>query len=255
MMKVIAWIVGLLVLLVVGVGAYLVMFSGSIVKDVIEQLGPDYLGTSVSVDAVDLSLTEGSAGIRGLSIGNPAGFEGTHAMRLGEAKVVLDPSQISETLVVIKQVLVDGADVAAVARGQKTNFQKLLDNITASTGGASEETAPSEDGSEMKFIIERFDFTNAKASLESDVLGAMELSIPDIRLTEVGRKTDGVTAVELAEQLLKPISSAITQAAVKEGVDIEGAKQRAREKITEKIEEKLPEGLKGLTDKLKFNRD
>ena len=115
-MKALGWIVGIVLLLVVGVGAYIVLNSGSLVKTAIEELGPDYLGVDVSVGEVNLALSEGSAQVKSLNIGNPRGFGGGNLMKLGEVKVVLDTSQISETLVVMKQVVIDGADVAAVAK-------------------------------------------------------------------------------------------------------------------------------------------
>ena len=233
------------------------MFSGNLVKDAIEHLGPEYLGASVGVDTVDLSLTEGAASIRGLLVGNPEGFEGSHAMRLGEAKVVLDPSGIIDTLVIIEQILVDGADVAAIARGRQTNFEKLLENITENSGGAttSETEAASGTEAEIQFIANRFDFTNVKASLASDLLGVMEINIADIHPTDIGRKTSGATAVELAKQILRPISRYISEEAVKQGIDLEGAKREAIEKVDGKIDEIIEEELgsdfKILTDRLR----
>jgi hypothetical protein len=168
-------------------------------------------------------------------------------MKLGEMKVVLDPSEISETLVVLKQVLIDGAEVAAIAKGQRTNFQQLMDNLQANTGATNETASAGEDESEMKFIIDRFDFTNAKASLASDVLGDLDLVLPDIRLQDIGRKTNGATAAEVAEQILKPITAAISSAAVKQGLDIEGVKQN----VESSIREKISSGLRGLTDSFK----
>ena len=240
-------VVGLIVLALLAVGAYIVLFSGSLIKDAIEAIGPDYLGASVSVDEVELSLTEGSAGIRGLEIGNPQGFSGSHAMRIGSARVTLDPSQISESLIVMSEVVVDGADVLAVAQGSQTNFQKLLENIESSVGAAGGEEQAAAEGGETKFIIDRFRFTNAKAALSSDVLGDVDISIPPIELSDIGRKTNGATAVEVAEQILEPISDAVSREAVKQGLDIEGAKQNVRERITEKLDE----GLKSLGDRLK----
>ena len=161
-MKALAWIVGLVLLLVVGVGAYIVLNSGSLVKTAIEELGPDYLGVDVKVGEVNLALAEGSVQIKNLNIGNPQGFAGDYLMKLGEVKVVLDTSQVSDTLVVMKQVLIDGADVAAVAKGKRTNFQQLLDNLESSdNSGANTSEAAAE--SEMKFIIDSFVFTNAQA--------------------------------------------------------------------------------------------
>lgn len=246
-MKAVMWIVLVLVLAVVGVGAYVVLNSGDLIKSAIEEVGPDYLGADVSVSEVDLSLTEGSGAIRGLNLGNPAGFSGSHAMRLNEVKVVLDPQQVSGDLVVLKQISIDGADLLAIAQGKETNFQKLMDNITQATGDAGADAAPAGDeaASQTRFIVDRFDFTNAKVALQSDVLGEMDLSIPDIRLTDVGRKSNGATAAELARELLKPITSAISTAAVSQGLDLDGVKAN----VEQKIKDKLGEGLKGLLKK------
>ena len=220
-MKVVGWIIGLVVLVIAGVVAYVAMNSGSLVKTAIEELGPDYLGVDVAVSEVNLALLEGSAQVKGLVIGNPSGFSGPHLMKLDEIKVVLDPDQISETLVVMKEVLIDGAEIAAIAQGQRTNFQQLMDNLE-STGGSSassaEETADSA-ASEMKFIIDRFTFTNAVASLDSDLLGELQLNMPDIRLTDVGRKSNGATASEIAKQILKPISEALSSEVVEQGLE------------------------------------
>jgi hypothetical protein len=248
-MKALGWIVGIVLLLVVGVGAYIVLNSGSLVKSAIEELGPDYLGVDVKVGEVNLALAEGSAQVKNLNIGNPQGFAGDYLMKLGEVKVVLDTSQISDTLVVMKQVVIDGADVAAVAKGKRTNFQQLLDNLDSSAEGTSKpsDTSATAAESEMKFIIDSFVFTNARASLASDVLGELEIELPDIRLQNVGRKTDGATAEEIAEQLIKPISAAISKAAVNQGLDVEGVKQNVKDRISEKI----GSGLRGLTDRLK----
>ena len=250
-MKVVLWIVLVLVLVIAGVGAYVVLNSGNLIKTAIEEIGPDYLGADVNVENVDISLTEGSGAIRGFQLGNPSGFSGPHAMRLNEAKVVLDPNQISSDLVVLKQVNIDGADLLAIAQGKETNFQKLLDNITAATGGDSsgQTTQDSGDAAATKFIVEQFSFTNAKVALQSDVLGAMDLTIPDIRLSDIGRKTNGATAAEVARELLNPITSAISTAAVRQGLDLDGVKANVEQKIKDKIGEKLGGSLKGLLNK------
>ena len=245
-MKAIGWIIGIVVILLVGAGVFIVLNSGGLVKSAIEEFGPQYLGVDVGVREVNLDLTAGSAQVKGLSMGNPQGFSGADMMSLEEIKVVLDTSQISDTLVVMKQVLIDGAAVNAIANGQRTNFQQMMDNLGVSS--SSDDAAAQQDGAaEMKFIVDRFDFTNATASLSSDILGDLALNIPDIHLKDVGRKTNGATAAELAQQLFEPISAAISREAVNQGLDIDGVKANVRQKI----EEKIGSGLKGLTDRLK----
>jgi hypothetical protein len=83
----------------------------------------------------------------------------------------------------------------------------------------------------------------------------MEINIADIHPTDIGRKTSGATAVELAKQILWPISRYISEEAVKQGIDLEGAKREAIEKVDGKIDEIIEEELgsdfKILTDRLR----
>ena len=244
-MKTFAWIVVVLLLLIGGAVAYVALNSGSLVKSGIETFGPQFLGVEVQVDNVDLAITEGSAAVNGLRLGNPAGFDGSDMMQVDQIKVVLDPSQISETLVVMKEVVIDGANITAIAKGQQTNFQQLLANLDAATGSEAQATAETtEAAAGPKFIIDKFSFTNTQAALDSDVVGQLALTIPDIRLQDIGRKGNGVTGAELAQQILRPLTAAISNEAVKQGLDIDGVKQN----IEQKVRDKIGSGLKSLTD-------
>lgn len=246
-MKTFAWIVVVLLLLIGGAVAYVALNSGHLVKSGIESFGPQFLGVEVEVDNVDLAITEGSAAVNGLRLGNPAGFAGSDMMQVDKIKVVLDTSQISDTLVVMKEVVIDGASITAIAKGQQTNFQQLMANLDAATGSDSQATAEAADTAPgPKFIIDKFSFTNTQAALESDVVGQLALAIPDIRLQDIGRKSNGVTGAELAQQILKPLTAAISNEAVKQGLDIDGVQQN----IEQRVRDKIGSGLKSLTDSL-----
>lgn len=232
-MKVIGWIIGLVLVLIIGVGVYLVLNAGNVIKAAVETLGPRYLGVPVSLASADVSVTEGSGELRGLEIGNPAGFQGPYAIRINRAAVTLDPSQISSSLIVLKAFDVDGADVAIVAKGKNTNLETIMKNLES---GPTAEPAPAEEpGSGVKMIIDRFDFTNARTSLDSDVVGSKEVSIPDIHLTDIGRKSEGVTIREAAKQLLRPIVQRATQVLVQEGLGVDQLKEQANQKLQEEI--------------------
>jgi hypothetical protein len=232
-MKVIGWIIGLLLVLIVGVGVLLVLNAGNVVKTAVETLGPRYLGVPVRLSAADISVTEGSGELRGLEIGNPAGFQGPYAIRINRASVTLDPSQISGSLIVLKAFDVDGADVAIAAKGRNTNLQAIMKNLES---GSTEAPAPAEEsGAEVKMIIDRFDFTNARASLDSDLVGSKEVSIPDIHLTGIGRKSEGVTIREAAKQVLRPIVQRATEVLVQEGIGVDQLKEQANQKLQEEI--------------------
>ena len=242
-MKAIGWIIGLVLLVVVGVGVYVVLNSGSLIKQAVETLGPQYLGVPVSLGSAEVSLTDGSGSLNNLEIGNPSGFSGPPSMRIGRIALALDPTQISGELVTIKNLVIDGAEVAIIAKGTNTNVQTLMDNLDS---GDPAPAQPESEAPAMKLIIDAFAFTNAKASLSSDLVGEKTVTIPDIKLTGIGRNSSGVTTQQAVKQLLKPILKAATEAAVREGLGVDDLKKSA----TEKLNESIGKGLKSLTDRL-----
>ena len=243
MLKALGWLFGLILIVVIGGAAFVLFNAGSFAKDAIETFGPDYLGASVSVNSVDIGLAEGSANIDGLTIGNPAGYEGPHAMQIDRIAAVIDPQRTSDLVVALNSVVIDGADIAAVAKGNRTNFQALVDHLDKAMG-------PDTSDPEMKFIIDKLEFTNVSASLSSDLLGNVQMNIPPLNLQDIGTTNGGATGAEIAEQILKPLSASISREAVNQGLDIEGVKTRVRDKIKDTISDRL----RGLTDRLDLNK-
>ena len=247
-MKIIGWIIGIVVLALVALGVFVYLKSEDLVAGAIETYGSRYLETDVSVSQVNLSLTEGSGEIRTLTIGNPRGFGGGSAFALGQIKVVLDPQQISGELIVLKEVIVDAADIGAVVRGQRTNLQALLDNLNRNVG--DETDAGPEESAGPKLIIDRFRFTNATASVDSDIAGQMDLAIPDVYLKDIGRASNGTTVGAALQQLLEPVIIAVTKEMLNRGLDVDDIRSEVEGTIRDKVSEKFGSGLKSLTDKL-----
>jgi hypothetical protein len=234
-MKALKYVLLIVLVAVIGAVAYVVVNAGSIVKQVIETVGSDVLGVPVTVRSVDLSLDGGSIG--GLQISNPEGFETPYALRVETAAVKINAQASTTKLVVIDQILVDQAEVNAEFVGRNGNLQTLQKNIEASVGPSEPET----EASDVKVIIESFDFTNANTRLSSDVLGGGQISVPDLHLTGIGRKESGVTAAEAAKQLFGPVIGAIVKAAVAQQTGID------QDKIKGTISDKIGSGLKSLT--------
>lgn len=249
-MKALGLIVGLVVLILVGVGVYVVLNSGALLERAMESYGTEYLGARVSVGGVDVSFSEGSAGVDTLVVDNPRGFSGPPAFRLGNLSATLDTAAISSELVVLKDVSIDGAEINLLAQGRETNLQQLLDHLNAQIG-ANEQAEETGVESEVKLIIDRFSFTGAKASVESDLLGSASVTLPDIQLSDIGRASDGATVGELLKQILEPIVRAATRQLAREGIDLDGARERIEQNLRERAGEALGEGLKGLTDRLR----
>lgn len=247
-MKAIGWLIGIVLALIIGLGVYLVVFSGDLLKQAVETLGPRYLGVDVRLGAAEISVAEGTGELRGLVIGNPPGFDGPHALSLGRVALGLDPLGQSRELVVVKRIEVDAADLAIVARGRQTNLQKIMSNLEA---GGSDTTAEETAGEEPRIIIDRFDFTNARTTLDSDLLGSRSVSIPDVHLEGIGRKSQGVTIREALVQLLRPIVRASTTALAGEGLELDQIKAGAQERLDRELEDRLGGDLKDLKERLK----
>lgn len=249
-MKALGWIIGLVVLLVAGIGVYVVLNSGALLERAIETYGTRYLGAPVTVGGVNVAITEGSAGIDELVIDNPSGFSGPAAFRLGNISATLDTQQISSELVVLNNVSIDGAEINLLAQGQNTNLKALMDHLNREIG-ATDQAEETGTASEVKLIIDRFSFTNASASVDSDVLGQASVTLPDINLADIGRQSNGATVGQALKQILDPIVRAVTRQMVEQGVDLEGAKERLEQNLREKAGERLSEGLDSLTNKLR----
>lgn len=243
-MKTLGVVGGIIVALVLGVGVYVIVNSGSLIKTAVETIGTEVLGVAVSLDSAEISLTEGSGELRGLTIGNPAEFGGSYAMRFGQIKLVIDVADISDELVVIKSVLIDKAELAIVAKGTATNLQAIMANLDSASADIA--GVAGEDSSEVKLIIDEFIFSNAQTSLDSDLLGDLSVEIPDLHLMDIGRKTDGTTIREALQQILVPIVSSSTQAIAAAGLDIEGVQDRLEQQLDEKLQDKLGFGLDAL---------
>lgn len=245
-MKAIGWLIGIALAVIVALGLYLVAYSGDLVKQAVETLGPRYLGVEVRLGAAEIAIADGSGELRGLIIGNPEGFAGPHLLSLGRIALGLDPLGQSGDLVVLDRIAVDAADLAIVARGRNTNLQAIMANLES---GETSEQASGEDGA-PRIIIRAFDFTNARTSLDSDVLGSRSITIPDIHLEGIGEKSRGVTIREALQQMLRPIAKASTTALAGEGLKLDEMKQEARERLDQELNDRLGGGLNDLKDRL-----
>ncbi len=232
-----SFIAAVVVLAAILAGAvyWLVSNLDSIVAGAIEKAGSQVTGVPVAVSGVSISLKEGSGEIRGLTIGNPPGFESDYALKLGSISMTIDTGSIRSDPVRIKQVSVDGASlVAEVKPGSGINLAKINDRLKSGGG----EKAPAETAAQgPKIVIERFDFTNASMTLKTPVAKDRSQKLGDVHLTGIGEGSGGATAAQAASQILAPIlREAVKKAQSGAGeLGVEGYKQGAMDKLKDKL--------------------
>jgi hypothetical protein len=168
-------------------------------------------------------------------LGNPAGFDERIAFKVGSADVVADMGTVTGDVVVFKEVTVKDVFVSYVHKDGEDNFSRISKNVSSSgkkdvasvrepdskerpaaEGQAGEYHAGKAGKKSRKVIIDRLHLSGITVKL-----GPIPLPVPPITLTDVGRKSNGVTLAELGSQMLNAIMNGIGSA--KDGLGALGA--------------------------------
>jgi hypothetical protein len=205
---------GGLLAVVVGAGIWLASSLDSLVKSAIETYGSEITGVSVKVGSVKLSPTSGQGTIKGLRLGNPPGFKTSHALMLSEISVTLDPASLTGNLILIREILVSGADVSYEKVGNTTNLDAIQRNVDAymrKSGGGQ----PQAGGPQKKMIIDSLIIRATKVELTAGLTGGSTFTtqLPDVRLRDIGKRSNGATAGEVVRQVVGALTSAVTRSA------------------------------------------
>ena len=199
MKKVLIGIVALVVVVVTSIAAGAALFLDSGIKRGVETLGPQLTKVDVKLDGVSVSLLSGSGKIKGLVVGNPAGYQTPHAIRVDAASLALTPSSIFSDKVIIKSIRVESPNIYYEGGLDGDNLRTILNNISAS----------------KKLQVDDLVITGAKVNLSVKGTGglAVPITLPDIHLTTLGQSPEGITARELTKIVLSEITSAVAQRA------------------------------------------
>jgi len=224
MKKVLIGVGGLVAVIVV---VLVVVWSSldGIVKSAIETYGSEVTQTKVSVADVKLSLGSGEGSISGLNIGNPAGFSDPNLFKLGKISVKIDTNTVTQNPVVIDEVIIQSPSVSyEINKSGASNAEILKKNVAEATGGGgssgSSSAASEPSGEEVKLIIRKLVIEGGKAKVKIAALGGLEQSvnIPRIQLKDIGKKSNGASAAEIAEQVSKSMLNGVTSAVSSLGV-------------------------------------
>lgn len=205
---------GSLLAVAIGAGLWLASSLDSLVKSAIETYGPEITGVSVKVGSVKLSPTSGQGVIKGLRLGNPAGFKTSHTLTLAEIGITLDPASLAGNPVLIREILVSGADVSYEKVGNTTNLDAIQRNVDAymrKHGGGQ----PQPGGPQKKMIIDSLVIQGSKVELTAGLTGGSTITtqLPDVRLRDIGKRSNGATAGEVVRQVVGALTSAVTRSA------------------------------------------
>lgn len=243
-------IVAVLVVLAI-IGAFVFVGSnfGRIVKAAIETFAPKITQTSVAVASVDLSPRSGAGTVKGFVIGNPSPYTEPFAIKLGEATLALDPASLLSDKIVVRSVRVTDPEITIEGGLTDNNLKKLLANIDSFT--ATEKSKPVEEtGAKKKLQVDEFVLTGAKVNVKLNIPGVggaiPPVTIPEIRLTNLGSGPDGITPGELTKQVIAEVVAKVIPAVTAQVSNLtKGATDAARGAI-DKAGGSLKDATKGL---------
>ena len=211
--------IGVAVLAVIVVGGLVLVWSNldGIVKTSIQRYGSEATKTAVSVADVKLQLKAGQATILGLKVANPAGFTDPNIFELGDISSTIDISTIRENPIVINEVRISAPTVVyEINKSGVSNVDMLKKNLAGGGGQAGS----SGGGDALKMIIHSLIVEGGKAKVRIAALGDAQqtVNLPRIHLKDIGKKSGGATATEVAQilssKLLGNVKGSVTSLGV-----------------------------------------
>ncbi|PCI37682.1 MAG: hypothetical protein COB46_13065, partial [Rhodospirillaceae bacterium] len=193
-----------------------------IIQAVIENQGSKVTQVTVKVAKVNLSITDLTAGIIGLTVGNPAGFKTDQAISLGEVSVTI--GDISQDLIIVKEVMIRAPEITYEIGSGGSNIDAIQKNVEQFTGAGSDSSASaaSSSGGEAdgassapKVIISNLYIKGGKINLSAPFMGGKSLTtpLPDIHLTDIGKESGGASPAEIANEIISSITKYSSSAA------------------------------------------
>jgi len=193
----------------------------SLVASAIRTFGPEITGVSIHLDSVKIEAMDGRAALRGLVVGNPAGFKTDHALSLGEISMTLDLDSLTKDVIVIKRISIVKPDVSYELGAGGSNLdaiQRHVDRYVAQHRGGHTQAAERNGG--KKLVIEDLYITSATATVSVAVVQGSHTSVPlpDVHLRDIGKRSGGATAGEAVEQVFGALTHSVTRAMASRGL-------------------------------------
>ena len=134
-LKITAWTLGSLFAFIL----LLVIFRDPVIKFGVTSIGSWITGVDITLEDLDTSLFKGSASIKGLRVGNPAGFDEPDMLVLENFNADIDVSSLFTKEIIIEDLTINGLVVTAEFN-KRSKF-----NVTTLTGNLKKRFPPNPD--------------------------------------------------------------------------------------------------------------
>jgi hypothetical protein len=232
-----------------------------IVREIIVTSVSDATQTNVSLAQVKLNLKDGVGVLNNYQQGNPEGFHTKYAFRFDQAELDIDVGTILDDVVIIERVFINHANIVYEFNDGKTNFVELKKNIDKNTKKENsgqnnnsvvdqkKNSSQSKTQQSKKIIIRSFEMINTEVEAAMPFASSQTLSVqlPNIKLSNIGAKENGLLADELMKVFLDAMEKDLKRAVNFKNLvndlekDLKKQIDRETEKAIKKIESELGE--------------
>jgi uncharacterized protein involved in outer membrane biogenesis len=238
--------------------AVLYFSLNAIIKHGVETVGSQASGADIILESVNMSPVSGKGQIKGLFVGNPAGFQSESAFKMNEIRLALDVRSLFSDKIIIDEIYIDAPDITYETKGKTDNVKTILNNVKSFagvSGGTTQDktqkkSADKTGKKEKKVEISSVIMKNGKVHMSVTALKGEQLTLdlPDIHLKDIGKKGKGATMSEAMEQILAALNKNV-------GISVEDSvkaiREKAEKKLKDSVEKAVGGDVEGTVDKLK----
>lgn len=252
--KVLSWIIGVIIVLLVIARIFLTQ----IIQTGVSTVAPMITGVPVTIGDVSISILQGYVALDNVKVGNPEGYKAENMVSLNRAVFDIDLGSLFTEKIRIEEITVDGLDLYYEQKLNRNNISDLQANVEKNLGTASKtgeevkksEPAKEEESSEPKKL--QVDKILLKGITTHVVLSGVDVPVMmvPINMENLGTGPEGITAAGIFGAVLDKLSLGAASAMV-EAVKKSGAATGQALKDAGKNLQKGTEDLKKEAEKLK----
>ena len=193
---------------------------GLVIKHGASSAGQRFLGSNVQVNKASVSPLVGIADLSGIVVGPPQGFK-ANVFEMNNFRITVDMKSLLSDTIIIKEIAIINPTVSYELSGIKSNISAITDKLSGDEKKAEKNT---DEAPGTKVIIEEFIFTGARIRIATTSTGGKGVVIPmgTIRLTDIGKKSGGITSIEAVALAMKAVTTGILKAVSEGTVSLAG---------------------------------
>ena len=202
-------LLGFVLLLLVAAGAAF-LYVDQIAKAGIERGATYALGVETTVDEVRLRPRSGEFALGGLDVTNPGGFDSPYFLRVAGARLHLPLQRLLDDTIRVPRIVIADVDLTLLRTKRGSNYDAILQNLKRFESDGSADSGAKNGAKE--FIIDELLITDVSAKVSVGILGeasVIDVMVPEIRLSDIGSKSGGVTTAQLTGIITKAILAAV----------------------------------------------